>query len=338
MVFLWLVLLAVLCYSTYAAKAAAADKRDPNDNKGNTPFFLQDPDDNQCLGPRGFTECDESALWMLTKRKGSKTYSLVSLLEPTEKLGGCLQRKKDIAWWMAPIGFLLGAGDKVGMGSCATSMAKSWQFEFVDTKHVKLSTKSGNKCLVRGGMSGVDKKHKYKSTVGTQSCAKGTYQPLVYHPTAVHEVGFHLKTADGSCFDGTRFRSCSSSTTKLFGIGVKYVGGKAQRYFFDFGKRQECLVAGGKAGVMMGKCSAGAAMGWSLEDGQMKYKNKKCLARLGDDTGAMAPCHESSEHIAMDVPATYTQGELEELLRNQDQLTPEQRRLLQSQLRSAVRR
>jgi len=316
----------------------ASNKRDPNDNKGNTPFFLQDPTDHQCLGPQGFTECSESALWMLTKRKGSKAYSLVSLLEPVERVGGCLQRTKDVPWWLGPLGMFFGAGDHVGMGSCSTSMAKSWQFEFVDTKHVKLSTKSGNKCLVRGGLQGVDKKHKYKSTVGVQSCSKGTYLPLVYHPTAVHEVGFYLKTADGQCFDGTRFKSCSSSNAKLFGIGVKYTGGTASRYFFDFSKRQECLVVGGKIGVSMGKCSQATALGWSLQNGALKYKNKKCLVRLGDDSATMVPCSEGSEHIALDVPATYTQEELEELLRNQDQLTPEQRRLLQSQLRSAVRR
>lgn len=313
-------------------------KRDPNDNKGNTPFFLQDPNDNQCLGPHGFTECDEAALWMLTKRKGVKTYSLVSLLEPTERSGGCLQRIKDVPWFLSPLGMFFGAGDRVGLGSCGTSMAKAWQFEFVDSKHVKLSTKSGNRCLVRGGHKGVDKKHKYKSSVGVQSCAKGSYLPLVYHPTAVHEIGFYLKSADGMCFDGTRFRSCQSSSARLFGIGVKFVSGKARRYFFDFNKRQECLVSAGKTGVSLGKCSAPAAMGWSFDKGALKYRNNKCLLRNGDETGTIASCAQGHEHISLDVPASYSQEELEDLLRNQDQLTPEQRRLLQSQLRGAVRR
>jgi len=313
-------------------------KRDPNDNKGNTPFFLQDPTDHQCLGPTGFTECDEAALWMLTKRKGSKTYSLVSLIEPTETYGGCLQRVKDVSWYMKPLSFLFGMSDRVSIGPCGSAMAKAWQFEFVDQKHVKLSTKVGNRCLVRGGLKDVDKKHKFRSSIATQSCSKGVYLPLIYHPTAVHEVGFYLKSADGLCFDGTRFRTCSSSASRLFGIGVKYVGGKAQRYFFDFGSRSNCLVGKGKKGVEIGKCKDSAALGWSLHSGELRRKGGMCLARLGDDTAMMTACSDTHEHITMDVPATYTQEELEELLRNQDKLTPEQRRTLQNQLRQAVRR
>ncbi len=318
--------------------AQKKQQKDPNDNKGNTPFFLQDPHDHQCLGPYGFTECTEKALWMLTKRKGAKTYSLVSLMQPTEYTGGCLQRLKQIPWWLKPFGIFMGASDKLGLGSCSTASAKSWQFEFADSKHVKLSSKQGNKCLVRGGYKGVDKKHKFKSSAAVQPCSKGVYLPLTYHPTAVHEVGFYLKAADGMCYDGVKFKSCSSTSNKLFGIGVRYVGGTAQRYFFDFGSRQQCIVAKGKLGIEMGSCAQSAALGWSLEDGKLMRKSTMCVARLADDKASLVKCQETHEHISMDVPATYTQEELEELLRNQDKLTPEQRRTLQQQLRSAVRR
>ena len=109
-------------------------------------------------------------------------------------------------------------------------------------------------------------------------------------------------------------------------------------YFFDFGSRQQCIVAKGKLGIEMGSCAQSAALGWSLEDGKLMRKSTMCVARLADDKASLVKCQETHEHISMDVPATYTQEELEELLRNQDKLTPEQRRTLQQQLRSAVRR
>jgi len=147
---------------------------DVNDNKGNTPFFLQDPRDQTCLGPNGFTVCDERSLWVLTRRAGKKTYSLVSLLNPSP-YGMCLERK---------YGFLgLLGTDRVGMGLCSQKGSKSWDFAFVDKTHVKLST--NNQCLVRG-------KKKYLNSVSVQHCNKGEFLPLVYHPTSVHEAGFSL--------------------------------------------------------------------------------------------------------------------------------------------------
>lgn len=81
-------LLTLIYISSYvhAADSQVSKKqpaKDLNDNKGNTPFFLQDPYDHMCLGPNGFTVCDERALWVLTLRVGKKnTYSLASLLSP----------------------------------------------------------------------------------------------------------------------------------------------------------------------------------------------------------------------------------------------------------------
>jgi hypothetical protein len=49
--------------------------------KGKTPFLLQDPVDQTCLGPHGFTVCDENALWIITPRKGVKTFSMVHMTE-----------------------------------------------------------------------------------------------------------------------------------------------------------------------------------------------------------------------------------------------------------------
>jgi hypothetical protein len=138
-----------------------------------------------CLGPNGFTVCDERALWVLTKRTGKKTYSLVSLLHPSYS-GLCLDRKKHF--------FGLMTGDKLGITSCSKSGAKSWQFEFIDQTHVKLS--NNGMCLVRG-------KKGFKNTASVQNCKAKEFLPLIYHPTAVHENGFFLKGADGQvdfCF------------------------------------------------------------------------------------------------------------------------------------------
>lgn len=65
-----------LMHSSSAASAAPKQKKkqDLNDNRGNTPFYLQDPYDEMCLGPHGFTACNEQALWVLTRRPVIVTY------------------------------------------------------------------------------------------------------------------------------------------------------------------------------------------------------------------------------------------------------------------------
>lgn len=235
----------------------AADQKkkvDPNDNMGNTPFFLQDPQDEMCLGPNGFTICNENALWILTKRQGKKTYSMVSLMNPNAK-EMCLQRKSSF--------FGLVGSDGIGVGPCNTGAAKALVFEFIDSKHVKLSTQG--QCLVRG-------KKKYRNTVSLQSCKKGAAIPLLYHPTAVHEAGFYLKSADGGCFDGSKFKSCESGANKLlWGFGVKYIWGKANRYIFNFYDKSQCLVAKGNS-VVKGDCRHPGAMTWAVKDGAHTLK------------------------------------------------------------------
>ena len=313
---LWgsLLALALLCLwggpSVQAAESkAAAAKKDPSDNRGNTPFWLQDPYDQMCLGPSGFTVCDERTLWILTRRPGKKTYSLVSLLNPAVK-DHCLERK----------GGLFGGSDRVAMGPCKNDGAKSWEFEFVDQTHVKLSTKG--QCLVRG-------KKGYKSSMSVQSCKKKEFLPLVYHATEVHKNGFYLKSADGTCFDGSAYRKCDGAGSKslLWGVGIKYIWGQANRYFFNFNpsERSLCIVnQGGKP--VKAECSKGGALQWGLRDGQLSTNNGKlCVARLSDNTGVMAKCSEASEYTTMEVPTVYTREEIEEMLRNQDSLSPEEK-------------
>ena len=285
-----------------SAKKVAVKKTDPNDNKGNTPFFLQDPYDQMCLGPKGFTSCDENALWILTKRSGKKTYSLVSLLNPSTNGGLCLERKASF--------FGLIHSDHVTIGSCNSGRAKSWDFEFVDQTHVKLSTKG--QCLVRG-------KKQFKNSVSVQTCSKGEFLPLVYHPTAVHENGFYIKAADGTCFDGTSFRSCdgAGSNKLLWGVGIRYVWGEAKRYFFSFNvaDRSNCLTGRG-ATVFKGACKNSGTTGWSLANGKLAYGDKQCLARHTDDSAVLANCNTAQEFVSLEIPTLYTNEKLVEMLKN----------------------
>lgn len=183
-----------------------------------------------CLGPNGMTACNEQALWILTRRPNKKTYSLVSLLNPSP-YGMCLEHKRTF--------FGLFGTSNVGIGLCSKSGSKSWNFEFTGgTKHVKLS--SNGQCVVRG-------KKKYKNSISTQNCKKGEYLPFLYNPTSVHDAGFFLKSADGRCLDGNSFASCTQTLnvrSLLWGVGVKYIWGKANRYFYNF-VTKECLVAKG---------------------------------------------------------------------------------------------
>ena len=286
------------------AKAQIAKKSDPNDNRGNTPFFLQDPYDQMCLGPHGFTACDENALWVLTKRTGKKTYSLVSLLNSKTADGMCLQTKSTM--------FGLLNSDKVAVGPCSSGRAKSWEFEFIDQTHVKLS--SFGQCLVRG-------KKTYKNSMSVQACSKNEFLPLIYHPTAVHENGFYIKAADGMCFDGSKFRSCegSGSNRLLWGVGIRYVWGEAQRYFFNFHvqDRSSCIVGHG-ANVEKGLCKDSGATTWSLSLGMMAFggSGKKCVARRSDDTATLISCKQSHEYLTLEVPSVYTNEQLIEMLQN----------------------
>jgi hypothetical protein len=166
------------------SKTVQKKKTDPYDNKGNTPFFLQDARDSTCLGPNGFTICDERALWILTRRVDKKeTYSLVSFINPKDPKqdGICLEQKSNL--------FGLVKSDNVGMGSCSREGAKNWEFEFIDKTRVKISTKSGM-CIVRG-------KKQQRNSVSLAPCGKtdpsAEYLPLTYHPAEVHTAGLFVQ-------------------------------------------------------------------------------------------------------------------------------------------------
>lgn len=198
------------------------------------------------------------------------------------------------------------------LGSCKANDAKSWEFDFVDKTHVKLSM--NGQCVVRG-------KKTYKNSVSLQSCTKDQFLPLVYHPTPIHEAGFYLKTADGKCFDGSKFRLCegAGSNRLLWGVGIKYVWGEAQRYFFGFNVQERglCLTAHGNR-LSKDDCKSKGVLGWGLSDGQLSFGDGKfCVARLPDNSAVLAPCSQASEYISMDIPSFYTADDIAHLMKNQ---------------------
>jgi hypothetical protein len=303
--FLSLIVILLAIFSGIYAKdnkKAVKKQNDATDHKGLTPFFLQDPTDQMCLGPNGFTVCDENALWLLTRRTGKKTYSLVSFLHP--QTTACLTKQTSF--------FGLLGSDKLTLGSCNSNAAKGWKWDFVDQSHIKLS--NNGLCLVRG-------KKNMKNSISLQNCNKEEHVTLLYHPTAVHENGFYIKAADGTCFDGQKFRSCTGAGANklLWGMGLKYVWGEPKKYLFNFAlsERSNCIVAkGNKVGV--DSCSSKNALTWSISNGQLTYKHGSlCVARGNNDEAFLTKCVNGYEYLSVEVPSLYTNEELAEMLESQ---------------------
>lgn len=297
--------LLLLAYLSTADKTESSTKsvssKDANDLRGLTPFFLQDPYDQMCLGPHGFTNCDERALWLLTRRNGKKTYSLVSFLNPNQE-GSCMQRK--------PTFFGLLSSSSLSLGSCKRGNAKAWEWEFLDKQLVRLT--NNGQCIARG-------KKGHKSSISLEPCKSNEVLPLLYHPTSVHENGFYLKSADGSCFDGAKFRSCtgSGSGSLLWGVGIKYVWGEANQYLFSFSKKEKtCLNRKGRK-VSKDTCDAAGTLGWGMVDGALSsQKGQLCIARRESDEAFLLPCKQGSEYITMEIPSVYTTEELASMLQD----------------------
>ncbi|RYG96243.1 hypothetical protein EON65_54715 [archaeon] len=134
MTFTLLIAFIALVAAATSKKAAKKTHKDRNDNRGLTPFLLIDRTDNMCLGPKGFTNCDEGALWILTTRVGKSTYSLVSFQHPKEQT--CLTRDSFLGVF---------ASNNLKLGNCGSNHAKSWQWEFVED-YVRLSNGGKHAC------------------------------------------------------------------------------------------------------------------------------------------------------------------------------------------------
>lgn len=87
---------------------------------GNKMFFLQDPHDFTCLGPDGFVPCDESALWILTRRDFQEDkYSLLNIFH--RGFDVCLDYK--VKWFRKNV---------LALSSCKHKGTKLWEFDFLN--------------------------------------------------------------------------------------------------------------------------------------------------------------------------------------------------------------
>jgi len=263
--------------SVHAKGDQKAAAKDAYQNRGNVPFFLQDPLDGECLGPNGFTACDTTSLWILAGRK--EGHSLVALLEPEEGKS-CLGT---------------GSGNSVKASKCSTKQAKHWKIDADRHGYYVISTDQAKMCLFRS-------KDPYKSSVKLQPCKSG-YTPLQVVETAIHDVGFFLESADGMCFDGIRFRHCNAQDESLlWGIGVRFGSkGDAMRSFFKYFDGSKCLSKTSK-GPVLGPCTDAPARKWGLKDGKLVHENKMCVVRKKDNTAALVKCDTAFEHISLAIP------------------------------------
>eukprot|EP00638_Chattonella_subsalsa_P010040 CAMPEP_0117750712 /NCGR_PEP_ID=MMETSP0947-20121206/10538_1 /TAXON_ID=44440 /ORGANISM="Chattonella subsalsa, Strain CCMP2191" /LENGTH=329 /DNA_ID=CAMNT_0005568945 /DNA_START=62 /DNA_END=1051 /DNA_ORIENTATION=- len=274
-----------VCYAalfhTGFCKDTRKNAKDAYQNRGNVPFFIQDPLDGTCLGPNGFTACDTTSLWIFAGRK--EGHSLVSLLEPDEsqmcltKMGG--SKESDLR-----------------NSKCSSKGAKLWHIEPDKHGYYKVMEDGQKNCVQR-----TMKPH--KNSVHVVQCKSG-YTPFQIVETAIHDAGFFLESADGQCFDGTKFRMCDTNDyTLLWGIGVKFSSkGIAERSFFRFFDGSKCLV-NGKKGLEVGDCKNAGAAGWGLKDGQLSRDNgKQCVVRQKDNSAGIAKCSLAFEHISLAIP------------------------------------
>lgn len=205
-----------LWHTSYGLK-----QKDLSLHSGNIAFFLQDPTDGQCVGPQGFSVCDESAVWILTPRMGSKNYSFVTLFASSSK-GLCLDLKKR---WFGDI-------TSIGLGSCGSRSAKDWNFQLIGSEGIILT--HGDVRLTRG--------IPFHNSIAATSWAS----ELRYQPTTIHDAGFFIKSSDGLCFDGDYFRPCTNPASLLWGVGIKYNRrGEGKRFIHNFKDHNICLESKG---------------------------------------------------------------------------------------------
>jgi len=265
----------------YGIGTATKSGKDAFQNKGNVPFFIQDPLDGTCLGPGGFTACDTTSLWVYSGRK--EGHSLVSLLEPKED-SMCLTK--------------VGSGKQCELKtySCKSKGTKLWHVEPDKHGYFKVMEDNQKNCIHRTMQP-------YKNSVYVVPCKNG-YTPMQIVETAIHDSGFFLESADGQCFDGVKFRICDASDkTLLWGIGIRFSSsGSAERSFFKFYDGNKCLAVG-KKGLELGDCKGAGGNGWGLKDGRLSRENgKTCIVRKKDNTASVDKCSNGFEHIALAIP------------------------------------
>lgn len=224
--FSWL--LTAFLGTIFTCHCAAGNKQH---EKVYTPFFLQDSKDKSCLGSRGFTFCNENALWLLIDRPETSKYSLVPFLGPNPG-GFCLQVMSKLF-----------RRAELTMGPCRHQGSKEWSYEFLDKQNIKLMSRGLS--IARDGP--------FQSSISLVPSSSELHVPLFYYPTNIHEAGFYLKaSSDGHCFDGNSFRPCDVAKEVLFGVSVTFSWRGGGRSFFNYADKSRCLTTR-KGRVMMGE-------------------------------------------------------------------------------------
>lgn len=229
-----------------------------------TPFFLQDQNDEQCLSYKGYGICDELAVWILIKSQQSNLYSMINLfsspylsstsisssLNSFNSYGICLISNSKSYFY----------NSKVSLGSCKHKSSKYWDFKFIDKDMLIIYNQNsflqrGNPYRYSVSLSTIESISKLPPLKGSSSTSSSSSPPTIsvnernsalrYQPTSIHEAGFFIKSSDGLCFDGDKFRVCANPSTVLWGIGIKFLNGEALRFIHIFNNRSICIESKG---------------------------------------------------------------------------------------------
>mmetsp|Transcript_16352 Transcript_16352/g.23981 ORF Transcript_16352/g.23981 Transcript_16352/m.23981 type:complete len:248 (+) Transcript_16352:145-888(+) len=219
----------------------------------------------------------------------------------------------------------------VGMERCNRKESKHWLLEGPNSEgYYRLSDDNEDsakkQCVTRykagGKRNEKGAKARLRNSISTQPCEKDTkssvtaetgYVQLEIVETAVHDAGFYLRTVDGLCFDGSKFRKCEPVGELLWGVGLSFSGngekGDVERSFFKFHLGNRCLeedvnhVNGGYVG--MGSCENNKhARRWGLKRGKLSRNNSQiCVVRTLDNGAATRMCSEGwFEHLTAEIP------------------------------------
>lgn len=271
--------------------AAGARAKAPDPLPPRVVFHLQDPIDGLCLGPNGFAQCDNGALWTVGVASGRQ--SIVSFLHPSEE-AKCLERVQTGKY-----------DSKVRLGSCKASNTLKWNIKPM-VSGAMVTSDDGKQCVARmGGFATM------------QPCEFG-YTSLAVVESPLHDRGFFLTTKDGTCFDGVRFRMCDPRDVKLYwGAAVRFDSPKGEGYysFFKFHQLraepgQKCLAREStkrNSPTALADCSQWGAKSWGLIKGRLTHDKGKACVKRDDKTGAakMQPCSEGGTPISITAPRAY---------------------------------
>jgi hypothetical protein len=117
----------------------------------------------------------------------------------------------------------------------------------------------------------------------------GTLLQVVEAP--VHDVGFWLTASDGSCFDGTMFRTCDASAAALvWGWGLRF-GGKSgeSKYLYKWHDPATCLRRD-KVATALDACDASGEWRLSILGELSSDRGKYCVVRSLYNEVRMVKC------------------------------------------------